>query len=59
MSEDDVLAAMTDAQAEPTKDHKINTYEGVYRLHIVSEPPEEVTSATRTAGIEFDNGLLR
>ena len=43
-------------QAEPSRDHKINAYEGTYRLHVVSEPPEEVTSATRTAGIEFDNG---
>ena len=56
MSEDETLASMSDMQAEPSKDHKINCYDGVYRLHIVSEPPEEVTHATRTAGIEFDNG---
>ena len=41
-TEDETLAAMTDAQAEPTRDHKINSYEGVYKLHVVSEPPQPV-----------------
>lgn len=43
-------------KAAPSRDLKINAYEGTYKLHIVSEPPEEVTAATRTAGIAFDNG---